>query len=189
MSERGSRIARVGGACGLSVALVSTPVLAAASEGALPQLNPDSYPGQLFWLALTFGVLLLLLWRVALPRVSETLRRREERIANDLRQAEGSREEAEKIRVTLESDLAAARAAARAVLARTAAELAAEQARRLQGFETDMAKQARDAAQRIVTARDAALADARTAAGDIARLVVQRLSGDGDAASSARAGD
>ena len=49
-------------------------VLAAAAGeggGGMPQFNPEFYSSQLFWLAVSFIALYLLLSRVALPRIGE----------------------------------------------------------------------------------------------------------------------
>lgn len=41
----------------------------------MPQLNPEFFLTQIVWLAISFTVLYLILWRVALPRVAECWRR------------------------------------------------------------------------------------------------------------------
>ena len=53
----------------------------------MPQLDASSYLSQIFWLILSFGLLYLVLWRVALPRVSETIDARQRTIDEDLRVA------------------------------------------------------------------------------------------------------
>ena len=51
-----------------------------ASKAGLPQLNPDTFVHQLFWLVVTFLVLLFVMSRIALPRVGEVIEERAERI-------------------------------------------------------------------------------------------------------------
>ena len=53
-----------------------------------PPLDPSTFAPQLVWLALTLGLLYLLLKRVALPRVGEVIEERADRIKRDLEQAE-----------------------------------------------------------------------------------------------------
>ena len=58
-------------------------------------LDPSTFVPQLFWLALAFGLLYLLLKRVALPRVSDVIEERRERIERDIAKAEGLKVETE----------------------------------------------------------------------------------------------
>ena len=53
-----------------------------------PPLDPNTFAPQLVWLALTFGLLYLILKRVALPRVGEVIEERADRVKRDLAQAE-----------------------------------------------------------------------------------------------------
>jgi F-type H+-transporting ATPase subunit b len=53
-----------------------------------PRLDPGTFAPQLFWLALTFGLLYVLLKRYALPRVSEAIEERRQHIESELKTAE-----------------------------------------------------------------------------------------------------
>ena len=43
----------------------------------MPQLNPEFFISQLFWLILTFSFLLFFLWKISLPRISSVLEKRD----------------------------------------------------------------------------------------------------------------
>ena len=64
-------------------------------SGAFPPFDPAFFPSQLFWFFLTFIVLYILLSKVFLPRVAETIEERGSRIADDLDQASRMQREAE----------------------------------------------------------------------------------------------
>ena len=66
-----------------------------AEEG-MPQLNPDFWVSQIFWLFLIFGSLYLILWKVILPKISENLENRKVQILSDLESAQKSKDESEK---------------------------------------------------------------------------------------------
>ena len=68
----------------------------------VPQLEVWTFPSQIFWLLITFSTLYYLLSRKALPRVSEILEARQDRIAADLDQAQRLRREAESALATYE---------------------------------------------------------------------------------------
>ena len=63
----------------------------------MPQLNPEFFFSQLFWLVITFSFLLFFLWRVSLPRISSVLEKRENKINNDIETAKQLQAEAEEI--------------------------------------------------------------------------------------------
>ena len=43
----------------------------------MPQLDPSTFASQIFWLVVTFVAMSLILWRIALPRISATLESRD----------------------------------------------------------------------------------------------------------------
>lgn len=75
----------------------------------MPQLNPEFFVTQLFWLVVTFSFLLVFLWRISLPRIGSVLEKRERKISEDLTTAKELQNEAEKIQDTIESQLKQAR--------------------------------------------------------------------------------
>lgn len=151
---------------------------AALAEGGLPQMDPSSYPSQVFWLTVTFAALFLLMWKVALPRVSETLANRQQKLSGDLKKAAELKEEAEKAQADLEEALASARAEAQTVLRKASEEIAAEQAKRLEAFDADMAAKAEEAEKRIAAARQTALKSVQDVANEVAISAVEKLTGD-----------
>ena len=75
----------------------------------MPQLNPEFFISQLFWLTVTFLFLLLFLWRISLPRISEVLEKREMKINNDIEEAKKIQSEAEEIQAQIEKQISEAR--------------------------------------------------------------------------------
>ena len=51
-----------------------------AESGGMPQLNPEFWVSQIFWLVLTFGFLYLVLSKVVLPKISNNLESRKSQI-------------------------------------------------------------------------------------------------------------
>ena len=75
----------------------------------MPQLNPEFFVTQLFWLVVTFSFLLVFLWRISLPRIGNVLEKRERKISEDLTTAKELQNKAEKIQDTIETQLKKAR--------------------------------------------------------------------------------
>src|SRR5258706_16099216 len=78
----------------------------------LPQMNVGTFPSQIFWLVVTFGLLFLVLWRKTLPMIEGAIGQRRGRIEGDLGTAEGFRKEAQAAFAAYEAALAQARARA-----------------------------------------------------------------------------
>lgn len=76
----------------------------------MPQLNPEFFVSQLFWLVVTFSFLFVFLWRVSLPRIGNVLEKRERKITEDLTAAKELQAEASQIQEEIEKQLKQARA-------------------------------------------------------------------------------
>lgn len=154
----------------------------------MPQLDVTTFSPQLFWLAISFILLYLLMSRLALPRVAKVLGQREERIQGNLEKAEKLKAEADEVLVAYQKSMADARAQAHAALAAAAAEIAAATAAREADFAKKLAEQTAVAESRIKASKVQALADIRNIAGDIASAMTTKLTGvsvsAGDAAGS-----
>jgi DNA repair protein SbcC/Rad50 len=114
----------------------------------VPQLDVSTFSSQIFWLLICFGTLYYLLSRRALPRVSEILDARQDRIAADLDQAQRLRREAEAALSTYERAMAKAQDEAHALLAEVQSRLQAEAAERQAELDRDRAARLQALAER-----------------------------------------
>ena len=71
----------------------------------MPQLNPEFFISQLFWLVITFGFLFIFLWRVSLPRIGDVLEKRANKISMDIKIAKKHQAEAEDIEKNIDNQL------------------------------------------------------------------------------------
>ena len=69
-------------------------VFAAESVG-MPQLNPEFWISQIFWLTITFGILYVVLSKLILPKISANLESRKSQILDNIEAADRQREESE----------------------------------------------------------------------------------------------
>lgn len=90
------------------------------SEPGLPQLKVDTWPSQLFWLAVVFGIGYIFMARVVTPRIGSVLEERRIRLDDDLTRAREASAEAAQTRTEYEASLDEARSDA-AEFARKAA--------------------------------------------------------------------
>ena len=67
----------------------------AAESGGMPQLNPEFWISQIFWLTLTFGILYVVLSKLILPKISANLELRRSQIQENIEAAEKQRETSE----------------------------------------------------------------------------------------------
>lgn len=153
--------------------LLSSPAL--ASEGGLPQMDVSTYPSQLFWLFVCFVVLYVVMSKVSLPRVGQTLDNRKSQREGNLKQAEQWNDEAEKVKAEYEKSLAKAQRAA-ATAASTAeravsTKISEEQAK----FAENSRKRLAAAEQSISKAKSDALASLSDIAAEIAADMAQKV--------------
>ena len=66
-----------------------------AESGGMPQLNPEFWISQIFWLTLTFGILYIVLSKLILPKISANLELRKSQIQENVEAADKQRESSE----------------------------------------------------------------------------------------------
>ena len=67
----------------------------ASESGGMPQLNPEFWISQIFWLTITFGTLYVILSKFILPKISANLELRKSQILENIEAAEKQKIESE----------------------------------------------------------------------------------------------
>jgi F-type H+-transporting ATPase subunit b len=150
----------------------------APSGAGFPPFKTETYPSQLFWLAVTFAFLLVVMWRIAVPRIAGVIGARKSRIAGDLAGADKHRSDAEAALAAYETALAAARGRARAFAEENRKAVEAEVEKAKAEADAAAAKSAAEAEAQIAASRAAAAKHVTRMAQDAAAEIVERLIGD-----------
>ena len=77
----------------LSIALFTN--VKGAESGGMPQLNPEFWISQIFWLIITFSSLFLILSKIILPKISKNIEFRKSQILENIETAEQQKEESD----------------------------------------------------------------------------------------------
>jgi F-type H+-transporting ATPase subunit b len=169
----------------LATALTSSSMLlgqgayAEEAKAGLPQLNTAMFPEQLFWLALSFGLLYVLMSRVALPKISATQDTRRAAMAADLAAAQTANDNARTMMAQYEKALADARIQAQATISEITASAAKESASKQATQQQAIAMRLSEAEAKINASRDAAIKGVKDEAANLAKSIVERVSGGG----------
>ena len=154
---------------------------AVAESGAhaklFPPLDHGTFVPQLVWLALTFGLLYLLMKRVVLPRVGEVIEERADRVRRDLEQAETLKADTEAALANYEQALGEARAKANAIAKSMRDTLTAEVDKERAKVGAAIAAKLAEAERRIADTKAKALGSVGDIAGEVAGAIVSRLIG------------
>lgn len=155
----------------------TTPEHGAEAAGSFPPFDPSTFGSQLLWLAITFGVLYWLMSKVALPRLSDILEVRRDRIMSDLDEAQRLKDESEEAIASYEQALAEARKKAHDIahVARdkAQADVDAEQAK----VDADLGLKMAEAEASIAASRKQAMAEVSSIAEDTTSELVSALIG------------
>lgn len=150
---------------------------AMAAEKGMPQLYVPDFAPQLFWLAVWFVVLYVIMAKVGLPRIAVAIEARRQRREEDLARAARLKAEADAASAEFQRTMSEARAQAQAVLKQTSDRLAADAAERQRALSARLAEQIEAAERQIAQTKQQALAEVRGIAIDVGRSVVEKLTG------------
>ena len=150
---------------------------ASAESSGMPQLNFHDFAPQVVWLAITFVALYLVMSKLAIPAISDTLEKRQAKIQGDLDAAEKASEDTRALVAAYEKRLADAREEARRLQRDRAEADNAAAASRLAELGQKLSTQIDEAEKRISGQRAQVMEGIEQMAGDIAADVYAKIAG------------
>ena len=163
-----------------AVVLYALPVLAETAESTkpgLPQLDTSLFPEQLFWLAVTFTALYLLMAFVALPGVQRTQDNRHKTIASEIATAAAANEKAKAMMEHVEKALKEARAEAHVTVSSITALAAKESAEQKAQQQQILNRRLVEAEASIMATRDAVIRDMGNNAAELGYSLLEKITG------------
>jgi F-type H+-transporting ATPase subunit b len=145
------------------------------AAGVFPPFDATTFGTQLFWFAVTFAVLYLVVSRFVLPKVGGVLAARAGTIASDLDQAAQKSAAADEARTSMERAVAKARADARGMIDAARADVQAKLNAEQEAAEKRLAERITTAEARVDAARQKALADVPGIADALARDIADKI--------------
>ncbi|MCD8562538.1 MAG: hypothetical protein LRY54_00355 [Alphaproteobacteria bacterium] len=155
---------------------------AAAAHGeehasGLPQLDPSTYPSQIFWLVIMFLVLYIVFSRRVLPVISGTLENRREHIESDFSSAERLQKEAADVHEAYEKILQDARLKADALYAEIEESIQAKSVKEVKAFHERMDKETKLTEARLEKSQKEIRAEMDGIVAEVARQAAEKIIG------------
>lgn len=143
----------------------------------MPQLDPEFFLTQIFWLFILFAIIYIFIAKSAAPKITDILERRQDRVSSDLEEAASLQAQAEEARIAHEKALDEARAKATATVAAKREVIKAEVEAEYNKLTEKLSGAAAKAEKRIAKAKGKALDEIRTAAAEACGDIVNRIAG------------
>jgi F-type H+-transporting ATPase subunit b len=148
---------------------------ASGGGAGLPQLDVSLFPSQIFWLAIFFTLLYLLLDRALLPKLSGVIETREKRIKDDIDAAAKANADAQAALSAYDNAIASARADSRQRLDEARAEAADVRGKQTAEAEATLTARLNAAEAKLAQQRADGLSAARAAGEAVAQDIVGQL--------------
>jgi F-type H+-transporting ATPase subunit b len=148
----------------------------AADEG-MPQLNPDYWVSQIFWVMLIFGTLYVILWKAILPKINENLENRKSQILTDLDEAQEFKNQSEKKISEYNMILSKAKQDAKKVLDETRKKINLDIENKNNQFNLEIGKEIENAEKEIKTLKLSSIKDINKISIETSSEIVRKMVG------------
>lgn len=145
------------------------------ASGGMPQLDPSSFPNQIFWLVIALVAIYFILSRIALPRIAAVLAERQGALTNDLAAAEELKQRAVAAEAAYQKALADARSEAAKIADETRAAIQADLDKAIARADDEIAAKTAESEARITEIRAGALRSIEDVAADVAGDIVSAV--------------
>ena len=120
----------------------------------MPQLNPEFFISQLFWLTIFFVFLFVFLWKVSLPRIATVLEKRQSKIDDNLSKAKELQEQANVIEKSINNQINNAKLETDEKIRKTITTLQEEASSELLSIDKELEQKVLDSEKEILKKKD-----------------------------------
>src|ERR1700739_4895565 len=142
-----------------------------------PPFDASTFPAQLLWFFIAFGLLYWFMSKRALPQLGAVIENRKARIARDLDDATAMQQKADAAAAAHEKTLAEARAKAQGMAQAARDQLAAESEAKRKALEDELAPKRGEGERQFAQPRAEAMTSVAEIAREAAGAIVERLAG------------
>lgn len=146
-----------------------------------PPFQADTFASQLFWFAIAFVALYIIIARLAIPRVGGIMDARRQSVEGDLAEAKRLKDSSDAAIAAYEKALADARSRAQALANETREKQAKQAEADRHALDATLNSRIAQAEQAIAARRTAAMTNVQDIAVDTAAAIVERLTGNAPA--------
>lgn len=143
----------------------------------MPQLNPEFYVSQIFWLAATFIFLLLFLWKISLPRIKNALERRNAKINENLQNAKKIQMDSEKIQKKIDDELVRVNVEAQSLIKKSIDNFKNDADKKIKSVDSELKLKIDNAEEALQKAKKSALLNIKSDVEQLTLLTVSKLTG------------
>ena len=141
----------------------------------MPQLNPEFFISQLFWLTIFFTFLLFFLWKVSLPRIATVIDKRQNKIDENLLSAKELQEQAHEIEKRINDRLNVAKEETSVKIKNTISTLQEDASSQLNLLDKELEKKISTSEKQILMNRDNQMKKINEEIVKITKITVSKL--------------
>ena len=142
----------------------------------MPQLNPEFFASQLFWLVITFVFLFIFLWRVSLPRINSVQTKRANKIKEDIKKAKQLQAEAEDIQAQINKQLDQAKSDSAELIKSAFIKLQDESSKKLEDLDKNLSTKIDATYETIEKNKSESMSQIYEQINDITKLMISKIS-------------
>ena len=141
----------------------------------MPQLNPEFFVSQLFWLAVFFSFLLIFLWRVSLPRISLVLEKRQRKIDENLLSAKMLQEQAQEIESNINNEISKAKLDADEKIKKAISSLQSDVSTKLSTLDEELEIKISNSEKEILRSKESQMKNIDNEIANITKITVSKI--------------
>ena len=161
----------------LCIGLFSNVNLAIGSETGMPQLNPEFWTAQIFWLIIVFTSLYLIIWKIFLPKISNSIENRKLKIINDLNETQKLKESAEKKLDDYNKIIEDSKREAKKIIERDKKKLITDINKKKQDFNDEIEKELLNTESEIKNLKKTSISNINKIAAEVSKELVKKMIG------------
>ena len=143
----------------------------------MPQFNIEFWSAQIFWLILIFFALYTIIWKIFLPKISDSIENRKSRLINDLNETQKLKENAETKLNEYNKIIQDSKSAAKKIIEENKKKLDKDIENEKQKFHIEIEKELKSVEKEIQNLRKSSIADVNKIAVEISYDVIKQTIG------------